>query len=1178
MGRVTKISHEDTPQHFFFSEETTESVEARKLDAKLEPVKVYAKKNKDITASFKEGKAFSMKLGENRLHDVHVYDDCVKYYLNGEVIATSKLEMQREVDGKWTAYSMTSGLQQAVKAVSKVDTKKTVDITSDLKYGDRELNLEVDWVGGDALSAKQTFVAKAPGKTIRLVWIIERLTNDEFVLDTSDYKGAIEDTGWVDYYITELPEIDSGEDPKQVWDSATRRIIFEPKGIEDELIVDPSLRLTSESGYYLTVCDGFCVRLSTVNTSIIAWRVAKADNSTVLSYGYSRVATAAGTFYLTYAGDLSVEVLQDTDQLVIIQQSGVPNLASAGSSTDLLSDAGGADTVTFVQRFYIYKDRINIVIYPLFTTGTYYTATNTTTNSWIYVDDNSLDGVANVYEGSGIELNGTSVTVSSAKYLGYTADLENVSVSTVDSSAGSGGTATLAQSLGGAGTTLLSMLNGNVKAGAYMIAQINIDSAERENEATPGTFDVWATATAYTAGDIFERLGLRWIVKDDHTSSAWPTGIEKLTNGTFADASVPSTWTGSAPASLVGWGNAGTPDASNICTISSGECTLVSDGTYTGIYQNILTIGKLYSYSIVVSDVTSGALAINGPATQINMTSVDTYTGFFMAIATSFTLKRKQAEATNVTFGSVTIKEVTAPSQILEYRMTLGNNAADTTFVPGTGTTPTDLNYPRLINNLSADGVFPVNMASEIIEMEMDTDRIEPQFRVADYPVKYGASGTEPLIFSWDCADANGYKWVDGVPTVIAGTDTGGSYLSDGINGKAFDTVGGTKNIKFAVSAGEDIFDRDEGMMIIKCKVFDWTTTRSIFGIGNDNNQYNIYIHGGNTKFSFSSEHDSEGTEYESEDRNRTDLDSWHTVIMMWKDLKTTSGRIAWVVDTGHDGWNAKTTAATEWESGEDMYFGAGRSGGAEGLDCLIDSVKIYSKCIYPSQGGYLDRHNGFQNADNKVLMAWFCDSATVDYQRGDNSDVATATPSGAGIITANGVLCDAASETCTFPCTEGNSMEGAKGTIEFDFTETGTTGNYDVFFDHSVANAFRIQRGDLDTRVQFYISNDFSVFYSVSNIFDGLKHHMKFTWERNADGDCIRRVYTDGVLEGTDTGAFTVPTLTSGTMYVGSKSDGTLQINGTISNFIITNDPDGDSHPCTFDGEEIHRPRLIKT
>mgnify|MGYP003649356786 CR=1 FL=1 len=114
-------------------------------------------------------------------------------------------------------------------------------------------------------------------------------------------------------------------------------------------------------------------------------------------------------------------------------------------------------------------------------------------------------------------------------------------------------------------------------------------------------------------------------------------GTEEVTNGDFA---TDSDWTKVQS------------------TISNGKATITSaDGSYAGVYQNFLTIGKTYSYSIDVYSVTNGVSIFSGSSLSRLMTSPGNYKGTFVATNIRLEIKRNADDIMSAEIDNVSVKE-----------------------------------------------------------------------------------------------------------------------------------------------------------------------------------------------------------------------------------------------------------------------------------------------------------------------------------------------------------------------------------------------------------------------------------------------------------------------------------------------------------------------------------------
>lgn len=130
---------------------------------------------------------------------------------------------------------------------------------------------------------------------------------------------------------------------------------------------------------------------------------------------------------------------------------------------------------------------------------------------------------------------------------------------------------------------------------------------------------------------------------------------ELLVNGGF-DA-----WTD--PTVPDGWAKVGTHNGSNYVEQSpAGSLHLVSDGTYVGVSQGGLEIGKAYSVSVNVSEVSdaSGAFLL-GLGTDVVISAAGVYNRTIVATGTTIEIKRNaSAGAVDMRIASISVKEVPA--------------------------------------------------------------------------------------------------------------------------------------------------------------------------------------------------------------------------------------------------------------------------------------------------------------------------------------------------------------------------------------------------------------------------------------------------------------------------------------------------------------------------------------
>lgn len=96
-------------------------------------------------------------------------------------------------------------------------------------------------------------------------------------------------------------------------------------------------------------------------------------------------------------------------------------------------------------------------------------------------------------------------------------------------------------------------------------------------------------------------------------------------------------------------------------TISNGKATIISpDGSYAGIYQNILTVGKTYTYNIAVSSVTNGVSIFSGSSLNTLITSAGNYQGTFVATNVRLEIKRNNDDIMSASIDNVSVQIVRA--------------------------------------------------------------------------------------------------------------------------------------------------------------------------------------------------------------------------------------------------------------------------------------------------------------------------------------------------------------------------------------------------------------------------------------------------------------------------------------------------------------------------------------
>jgi hypothetical protein len=127
-----------------------------------------------------------------------------------------------------------------------------------------------------------------------------------------------------------------------------------------------------------------------------------------------------------------------------------------------------------------------------------------------------------------------------------------------------------------------------------------------------------------------------------------------VTNGDFTawvDPNTPTSWT-----------KVGTHDVNNYVFDATNKCQIVSDGTFVGISQNVVTVGKKYRATIEITGFVSGGIQIfNGGTFLATLSTVDTHTFTFTGTATDFNIRRRTGIGNvDVTFTNVSVEEISA--------------------------------------------------------------------------------------------------------------------------------------------------------------------------------------------------------------------------------------------------------------------------------------------------------------------------------------------------------------------------------------------------------------------------------------------------------------------------------------------------------------------------------------
>jgi hypothetical protein len=127
---------------------------------------------------------------------------------------------------------------------------------------------------------------------------------------------------------------------------------------------------------------------------------------------------------------------------------------------------------------------------------------------------------------------------------------------------------------------------------------------------------------------------------------------DPLTNGEF------TAWTGAAWNEVpTGWSVVSPGTAANHITQSPvGSLRIVSDGTYVGLSQTVMTIGNTYAYEVGCSAVASGSVVLSGTANYAVIDSPGVKTGTFVADHASLIIKRGVAGDVTIDYVRITPK------------------------------------------------------------------------------------------------------------------------------------------------------------------------------------------------------------------------------------------------------------------------------------------------------------------------------------------------------------------------------------------------------------------------------------------------------------------------------------------------------------------------------------------
>jgi len=400
MPTVKQIDPKHTPEKFFLKRDTGEVNPESK-----EKIYAYDLPNKEVI--YAEGKAFQRK-SENGVQDIHIYNNCYKIYEDDVLVAEAKVYPEI-----WDAVGKVWLREKSYKTTpTKIDgTLSQVPDSLESYYVDglNTFGLQIKWQGGENQSGKALFEFEAPGETIRIVWVIDVKVPDNLVISWNDYKGNVE---------SNVPEKDEHGD--RHLEAATYEIIFEPKGVEDKLLVDPYLSVSEESGYIWVGCDGFGYRCYYGNNETTDY-ITDTSNS-ITYYFYVRIAqfVKEGVLNNALLFDLgsTLEIIENTPTRVVLRKVG----QMEDTDQSVLADSGEV-----WATHYFYSDRIFIET-SWVTTDVIEVDNLNIYQYWTSIDEygNNLTSNANIYESGDSESTGGSGEVNTAKYIGITSDEMNV--------------------------------------------------------------------------------------------------------------------------------------------------------------------------------------------------------------------------------------------------------------------------------------------------------------------------------------------------------------------------------------------------------------------------------------------------------------------------------------------------------------------------------------------------------------------------------------------------------------------------------------------------------------------------------------------------------------------------------------------------------------------------------
>jgi hypothetical protein len=215
--QTTQIDPTHTPERFFLPRDTGEVlIDTETLEET--PIIVYDVINEEL--DIRDTVSYRRKALDG-YQDLRIFGDRTELWHNDVLVAESKVYMEYQVDEKWVRFDFGSTTPEKVVDTLSVENPEPDSLKASATVGDASLLIEALWQGGDVQIGKQSFTIEYPHQIIRCVWIITIHDATNLNINYDDYQGNVED--------------DNGE--------TLRTIIFEPKGVQDKLVVDPYIQV-----------------------------------------------------------------------------------------------------------------------------------------------------------------------------------------------------------------------------------------------------------------------------------------------------------------------------------------------------------------------------------------------------------------------------------------------------------------------------------------------------------------------------------------------------------------------------------------------------------------------------------------------------------------------------------------------------------------------------------------------------------------------------------------------------------------------------------------------------------------------------------------------------------------------------------------------------------------------